>query len=59
MLIQKQENELDGWRLEEGKPVDPTLNESLKTLNLMLDAVFFTGLNCDETHGTVTNFSVS
>ncbi len=49
MLIQKVENELGGWKLEVGKPLDPTLIESLKTLN-----VSFAGFIWDEVHGNLT-----
>lgn len=49
MLIQKVENELGGWKLEAGKPVDPMLIDSLKTLN-----VSFAGFIWDEVHGNLT-----
>ena len=49
MLIQKVENELGGWKLEAGKPVDPMLIDSLKTLNIS-----FAGFIWDEVHGTLT-----
>lgn len=49
MLIHKVENELGGWKLEAGKPVDPMLIESLKSLNIS-----FAGFIWDEVHGNLT-----